>query len=387
MKKYEYWLHCLPEIGNATIDRLLKQFGDEKNIYDACQREDEEFKKILRQIRLDDDKIAHVIKSGKSTDLDISYKAMVAAGIGFVTIHDNEYPSRLRNIAGRPYAIYYLGSLPEDGVPAVAVIGARNCSEYGRYVAGEFGRSLAKDGINVISGMALGVDGISQRGALEAGGQTYAVLGSGVDICYPPENRDIYERIPGNGGVISAFPPGSEPQKRFFPERNRIVAGLSDAVLVIEARQRSGTGITVSLALSMNRDVYAVPGRITDRLSDGCNMLISQGAGTALSPEDFVSEIRMLWNRKQGKPKPASRQNIDRPFKKLNVKTDKDNVTGILKYVDVRPLSVDSIHQKRLKDDPAVEISDTFSQLASLCIEGSIVQVGSGFFYRPFSCN
>ena len=149
-----------------------------------------------------------------------NYQKIISEGIGFVTIHDKEYPSRLRSISNMPYALYYLGELPKDNIPSVAIIGARNCSEYGRYVAGSFGESLALAGINVISGMALGIDGIGQRGALEAGGTTYAVLGSGVDVCYPRETLDLYRGIPQKGGVISCFPPGSEPQRRFFPDNN-----------------------------------------------------------------------------------------------------------------------------------------------------------------------
>ncbi len=386
-KEYEYWLHCLPEIGDATIGRLLERYDNEENIYKACLSEEEDFIQILKKIRLKDDKISAVIKHGKSMDPVSNYQKMISEGIGFVTIHDKEYPSRLRSISSMPYALYYLGELPKDDTPSVAIIGARNCSEYGRYVAESYGESLALAGINVISGMALGIDGIGQRGALEAGGATYAVLGSGVDVCYPRENLDLYRRIPQKGGVISCFPPGSEPQRRFFPERNKIVAGLSDAVLVIEARQKSGTGITVNLALSMNKDVYAVPGRITDRLSDGCNMLISQGAGAAISPDNFVSEIQMLWNRKKGMGEETAcpgngKPDIDRPYVKLDV-PDPDSF--FLKYVDVKPQSIQQIHSQRLKDDPGADISDTISKLALLCIDGRIVQIGSGYYYKSYS--
>ena len=381
-KEYEYWLHCLPDIGDVTIGRLLERYKTEEKIYEACLAEEANFIGILKMIRLSEDKIAGVIKAGRSTDPASSYQRMVSEGISFVTIHDKEYPSRLRTVSNRPYALYHLGSLPKDDVPAVAIIGARNCSEYGRYVAASFGEALAGAGINVISGMALGIDGIAQRGALEAGGATFAVLGSGVDVCYPMENFDLYKRIPQKGGVISIFPPGSEPQRKLFPERNRIVAGLSDAVLVIEARQKSGTGITVNLALSMNKDVYAVPGRITDRLSDGCNMLISQGAGAAISPDNFVFEIQMLWNRKKDVSVKKVVPNIDKPYEKLDVP---DSDSGFLKYVDVKPLSVSQIHLMRLKDEPDAEMSDTINKLALLCIDGRIIQIGSGYYYRVYS--
>ncbi len=204
---------------------------------------------------------------------------------------DPGYPERLKNISGAPKKLYVLGSLPEEGRLSVAVIGARDCSEYGKYVAKELGTALGGSGISVISGMARGIDGISQEAALDAGGSSYAVLGCGVDICYPEANRQLYERLKSGGGIISEYPPGAPALACHFPPRNRIVSGLADVVVVIEARIKSGTLITVDMALEQGREVYVVPGRLTDRLSDGCNRLIKQGAGILLSPEDFVREL------------------------------------------------------------------------------------------------
>lgn len=187
--------------------------------------------------------------------------------------------------------IFYKGRLPEDTIPSVAVIGARECSEYGRYVAEELGRYLGTHRIQVISGMARGIDGISQQAALSAGGTSYGVLGCGVDICYPSQNRRLYEELGREGGLLSTYAPGIRAMPAYFPPRNRIVSGLSDALIVIEARQKSGTLITVDMALEQGRDVYVVPGRITDRLSDGCNRLLNQGAGVMLSPEQFLEEF------------------------------------------------------------------------------------------------
>lgn len=186
---------------------------------------------------------------------------------------------------------FYRGKLPDENEPAVAVIGARECSEYGRYVAEELGQYLGRAGIQVISGMARGIDGISQQAALSAGGTSYGVLGCGVDICYPAQNRRLYEELLEKGGLLSTYAPGTKPLPQHFPPRNRIVSGLSDALIVIEARQKSGTLITVDMALEQGRDVYVVPGRLTDRLSDGCNHLLTQGAGVFLSPESFAEDF------------------------------------------------------------------------------------------------
>ena len=171
------------------------------------------------------------------------------------------------------------------------MIGARECSEYGIYVAKNFAKELGAHGIPVISGMARGIDSISQEAALQGGGRTYAVLGCGVDICYPKSSRRLYEQILERGGILSTFPPGTEPIKRLFPERNRIVSGLADVILVVEARQKSGTFITVDMALEQGREVYAIPGRLTDRLSDGCNLLLQQGALIAVSPKDLLQHL------------------------------------------------------------------------------------------------
>lgn len=211
--------------------------------------------------------------------------------IKIVTAMNPGYPARLRGIPDAPFLLYVKGRFPREDKPAVAVIGARACSAYGKAVARSFAGGLAAKGVQIISGMARGIDGIGQESALEAGGETYAVLGSGVDVCYPAEHRELYDQIPVRGGIISEYLPGTEPQPVFFPERNRIISGLADLVLVIEARKRSGTYITVTQALEQGREVYAVPGRVTDALSDGCNVLIRDGAGIADSVDGIMEAL------------------------------------------------------------------------------------------------
>lgn len=201
-----------------------------------------------------------------------------------------EYPERLKGHRGMPKVIYVSGELPGPE-PTAAIVGARECSQYGRVWAHEFARVLAGCGVSVISGMAQGVDGCAHAGALAAKGRTYAVLGCGIDICYPAGNRHLYQVIPGMGGLISEFPPGTRPLRKNFPMRNRIISALADIVLVIEAKERSGSLITADFALEQGKDVYAVPGRVGDALSEGCNRLISQGAGIACSPQMLLCEL------------------------------------------------------------------------------------------------
>lgn len=216
---------------------------------------------------------------------------MVKEYVKSIKVTDVEYPNRLRNIPDRPQLLYVKGELPREEVLTVGIIGARNCSTYGKQIATEIGREMALHGVQVISGMARGIDGIGQRAALLHGGETYAVLGSGVDICYPKENYDIYNKASLQGGIISTYPLGTPPLARNFPPRNRVISGLADVVVVIEAGMKSGTMITVDMALEQGKDVYVVPGRISDRLSEGCNYLISEGAYIILSVDNFVEKI------------------------------------------------------------------------------------------------
>lgn len=216
---------------------------------------------------------------------------LLPEGMKKVCLGDPDYPNRLINIPSPPKQLYYYGELPGDHTPSVAIVGARECSEYGKHVAVRLGRILGQNGVAVISGMARGIDGISQEAVLSAGGRSYGVLGSGADVCYPKTNRELYDRLKGSGGVISEYPPGTQAKGFLFPARNRIISGLSDVVVVVEARLKSGTLITTDMALEQGKDVYVVPGRITDELSEGCNHLIRMGAGILTDPEEFIREV------------------------------------------------------------------------------------------------
>lgn len=205
--------------------------------------------------------------------------------------NDPLYPKRMRDLPRMPKTLYCLGELPSDDKPTIGIVGARACDGYGQRIAREFGSAFAKCGIQVISGMAVGVDGYSQEGALTGGGKTFAVLGSGVDVVYPPGHMSLYQQIIACGGVLSELPPGTPPIRRNFPLRNRIISALSDLVLVVEARSRSGSLITADYALEQGKTVFAVPGRVGDHLSDGCNYLIAQGAGIAWSADAVIEEL------------------------------------------------------------------------------------------------
>ena len=202
-----------------------------------------------------------------------------------------EYPRRLLHYGDMPPRLFVRGVLPREDRATVAIVGARMCSYYGQVQAFEFAKALSQAGVQIISGMARGIDGHAHRGALAGGTPTFAVLGCGVDVCYPRSNYDLYKKIPEQGGLLSEFPLGYEPLPRNFPLRNRIISGLADLVLVIEAKKKSGSLITADCALEQGKTVYALPGRVSDGLSYGCNRLIEQGAGIACSVESLLEEL------------------------------------------------------------------------------------------------
>lgn len=211
--------------------------------------------------------------------------------IQYIRQEESGYPEKLKVYKGMPKGLYFLGRLPDKDRPSVAVVGARRSDSYGNETARTFAKELAAKGVQIISGMAWGIDGMAHEGALEAGGDTFAVLGCGVDICYPAGHRRLYERIMEKGGILSEQPPGMPPIGGHFPARNRIISGLSDLVLVVEAKEKSGSLITADFALDQGKDIFAVPGRVTDARSKGCLNLIRQGAGVADSPQAVLDAL------------------------------------------------------------------------------------------------
>ena len=209
-----------------------------------------------------------------------------------ITKTSPEYPKKMKQYPSMPANLYVKGRMPDPDKITVAVIGARMCSPYGRIQAFRYAKELSQAGVQIISGMALGIDSEGHKGALEGKMPTFAVLGSGVDVCYPKTNKKLYERILWeNGGIISECPLGSEPVSWHFPARNRIISALSDAVLVVEAKGNSGSLITAGFALEQGKRVYAIPGAVTDTLSRGCHKLIYDGAGIAYCPEIILEEL------------------------------------------------------------------------------------------------
>ena len=285
--KYAYWLHNIPGIGTAKIRRLYEEISCAEELYHMYLPQ-------LKKIEgINKEDIMAIHKSQKKWDVDKEWFRLMEQGIGFVSMEQDEFPEKLRHIHNPPYALYYVGKLPDESRRAVAIVGARTRSAYGGQVASELAKGLAQNGVQVISGLARGIDRDAHQGALDGGGETFGVLGCGVNICYPNENKYLYHKMIETGGVISEYPPGTQPFPNQFPARNRIIAGLCSCVVVVEAKEKSGSLITADFAMEQGKDVYAVPGRICDSLSQGCNRLIKQGAGTIINVEDFLSDLEI----------------------------------------------------------------------------------------------
>jgi DNA processing protein len=290
MSRYAYWLANITGITAHQIMCLRQTCSSSQELYELTEKQIRAIPNVEKKT------IERLLVSRKNWNIEKEWYHFQEKGIGFVSLEDSAYPHKLSTIVNAPYALYYLGHLPEENKKRVAIVGARTRSAYGSQIADKLAGALAQAGVDVISGMARGIDADGHKGALEAGGKTYAVLGCGVDVCYPRSNEFLYHRISGQGGILSEYPPGTPPLPAYFPQRNRIISGLSDYIVIIEARIKSGSLITADFAMEQGREVYALPGRITDTLSQGCNSLIQQGAGVITSVEEFLKDIQIMDN-------------------------------------------------------------------------------------------
>lgn len=370
-KAYLHWLYQAVGVGSRGFLRSLAVFGSPRDIYRLTVSGALSEKISERYAK----KATRMWEFSKGYDVAGAYGRMRERGIFLVTERESRFPERLTRIPDKPYALYCAGKLPGKGERAVALIGTRDCTAYGRHMAEQFGAAFAKAGVQVISGMARGIDGIGQSAALREGGYSLGVLGCGVDICYPRENRMLYEALLASGGICSEYPPGTQPKALLFPPRNRIISGLCDAVLVVEAREKSGTLITVDMALEQGREVYALPGRATDPMSRGCNRLIRQGAGLVSTPEEVLEELFGGSGLAKG----------DGHIKAVqSTLVFPEGMQGeILSLLDFHPLPAQEL-QRRYEEvyGKSIALPALFQQLLELCADGHAGQVGGGYFVR-----
>ncbi len=284
-RKYWVGLSLIPGIGSVLVKRLLDHFGSPEKVWQANKAE------LCHIHSIGEKTAASIIKTRDELDLDKFLYQCRTAEINIVTQNDPDFPFNLKEIYDPPPVIYYRGELRKEDFQSIAIVGSRKMTTYGGRITRKLARELVEAGFTVVSGMALGVDGMAHQAALDAGGRTIAVLGSGVDYIYPKEHTDLYQRIITSGAVISTFPPTTLPEKSHFPARNRIISGLSLGTVVVEANTRSGSLITADQALEQNREVFAVPGSVFSPLSRGTNNLIQKGARLITSVQDIISEL------------------------------------------------------------------------------------------------
>lgn len=399
---YAYWLMCAP-IGDATKSRLLLRFGRPSGVFETSE-------KALLDSTLSIGKkerwIAY-IKERKEENAKREYEELQTKGILFYPEYHPFYPVKLLSIPARPFGIFVKGKLPDVRQRSLAIVGARDCSEYGQYVARHFAEKMAQNGVAVISGLARGIDGIAQRAAMEAGGESFGVLGCGADICYPKSNEKLYRMCMERGGILSTYLPGTPPTPNLFPPRNRIISGLSDGILIIEAREKSGTIITADLALEQGKDVFVIPGRVTDRLSDGCNSLIRQGASLIQSPEQLLEELNIGYGKvcvtgyeeeenpyEQGKEGGNSAQRV--AYKADDCIGQSDNretfsqftleEQAFLQLFDLELLSIEQIRRKMVANSflKNITLPQTMEMLMKFVIMGQLRAEG-GYYAKMMS--
>jgi len=283
-KKYWIGFNLVKGIGSVRFQQILSYFGDLSVAWEAPSE-------VFREAGLPERTIANLIRVRQEVDLDQYYSSLLDQKINVLTLLDEDYPKLLREIDQPPPVLYLRGELSPADEFAVAMVGTRKVSAYGQQVARDASLFLAGHGLTIVSGLARGIDALAHQHALQAGGRTIAVLGSGVDVIYPPEHRKLADAIIENGAVISDYPLGTQPEGINFPPRNRIISGLSLATIVVEAGERSGALITAEFAVEQGREVFAVPGNVLSPVSRGTNLLIQKGAYAMISPQDVLDVL------------------------------------------------------------------------------------------------
>lgn len=281
-KMYLHWFCFHAKISPRKKRELLKLGISPQSIYEKKGEESssyftkKEWERFLPSVEL------------KTTKRELEWMNRNHGWMLYCT--QKEYPERLKEIYDYPLGLYGMGEKLKEDQLLIAMVGARDASPYGVQAASEFASALAKQGVGIVSGLARGIDACSHKGALEANGHTIGVLGCGIDICYPRSNQWIYEKIKRHGTLLSEFPLGTPPLPAYFPQRNRIISGLCQGIFVVEAKRKSGSLITANFALEQGRDIFALPGRYYDEMSEGCGDLILQGAKLVYEPKHILEE-------------------------------------------------------------------------------------------------
>jgi len=365
-------LKSVEGVGSVAFRNLLAAHGTPRRVFEASLP-------VLEQTAGLNHRTARNIKDFRGWE---QARAEIARaereGVSIVTSGDPAYPERLRRIYDYPPLLYIKGTLRADDIP-VAVVGSRNASPYGRYVTERLCRELAYRGVTVVSGLARGIDTCAHRGALSGRGRTIAVMGCGIDVIYPPDNRKLHGEIIAGGAVVTEFPFGTEPDRPHFPARNRIISGLSLGVLIVEAGEKSGSLITAQCALDQGREVFAVPGSIDLPGSRGTNKLLRQGAKLVESAEDILEEILPQLElppdaQKKVEPGPGSIPAPHAPpASGCEALTERES--RLLSFITEKPLDADTIINRS-----GLAAAEVLAVLLSLELKGCVLQLPGKLF-------
>jgi DNA processing protein len=324
-----YWLalSLAPGVGSILLKRLLDRFKTPEAVFKAPLEE-------LLSLEGLPEKVAREIRKGPlEKEVERELYLIKEVGGEIVTLKDDSYPKRLRDIYDPPALLYMRGELKAEDELAISIVGSRKTSPYGRWVTEKMSQDLARRGVTIVSGMARGIDSLAHWGAIAGGGRTIAVLGCGVDVIYPSENRNLFTKIIHQGAILSEFPMGSPPEGGHFPRRNRIISGLSLGVVVVQASEDSGSLITASYALEQGREVFAVPGNVGSEGSRGTHQLIKDGARLVESSEDILEEIWPQWRRERETP-----QAVEGPERNLSQEEQR-----LYELLGESPLHIDAL--------------------------------------------
>ena len=356
-KELAYWVatSAIGGVGTVTFNYLLKSFKQLRKFWEAPVEQ-------INKLKIDTKTRQNIIDFRHRIEPKVYLETVYERGIKVVSVLDRDYPANLRQISDAPPVLYYKGSLlPKDDL-ALAIVGARYATVYGRQVTEKLAYELVSNGLTIVSGLARGIDSIAHRTAIDAGGRTIAVLGNGLDLVYPPENKSLSDQITQNGALVSEFPLGFPSMPSNFPARNRIISGLSLGVLVTEAAIDSGSLITAGQAAEQGREVFAVPGSITSKMSAGTNNLIKEGVHPTTEVADILSILDI--RRRENKIRVTSHE---KPQDKTQAK--------ILEILDNQTKHVDMIAR-----ETGLPVDKISAALSMMELSGLVKNYGSGIW-------
>jgi DNA processing protein len=369
MSARKYWLgfNLIKGIGPVRLRTLRQHFGDLEMAWNASEA-------ALLAAGLDRRSLANLLQARQAINLDKVLRDIDALGATVLTLDDPDYPSLLRELPDGPPVLYVKGTLADADQWAVAFVGTRRATVYGRDVTYHLVASLVDAGITIVSGLALGIDAAAHKAALDAGGRTIAVLGCGIDTVYPPEHRTLADAITHSGALITEFPPGTPPEAKNFPVRNRLISGMALGVVVVEAPENSGALLTADHAIEQGRDVFAVPGNVTARSSVGANRLIQNGAKLVISADDILDELNL------------TRSTVETRTQLREIAPSDPTEASLARCLSDEPLHIDDLCQ--LSGLPITQVSST---LALMELKGLVRRIegmqytlarGGGEMYR-----